>query len=58
MFVRQKKNKSGVVRVQIIDKSYGHYKLYKTIGSSNDVVVGVVLNISKLPYPSTPVLCG
>ena len=35
MFVRQKKNKSGVVSVQIIDKSSGRYKLYKTIGSSN-----------------------
>jgi len=36
MFVRQKKNKSGVVSVQIIDKSSGRYKLYKTIGSSNN----------------------
>ena len=35
MFVRQKKNKSGVVSVQIIDKSSGRYKLHKTIGSSN-----------------------
>ncbi|NJM80231.1 MAG: hypothetical protein HC854_12560 [Flavobacterium sp.] len=36
MFVRQKKNKSGVVSVQVIDKSSGKYKLLKTIGSSND----------------------
>ena len=36
MFIRQKKNKSGVVSVQIIDKSSGRYKLYKTIGSSNN----------------------
>lgn len=36
MFVRQKKNISGVVSVQIIDKSSGRYKLHKTIGSSND----------------------
>jgi hypothetical protein len=36
MFVRRKKNKSGVVSVQIIDKSSGGYKLYKTIGSSNN----------------------
>ena len=35
MFVRQKKNKSGVVSIQIIDKSSGKYKLYKTIGSSS-----------------------
>lgn len=36
MFVRQKKNKSGVVSIQVIDKSSGKYKLLKTIGSSND----------------------
>lgn len=37
MFVRQKKNKSGVVSIQVIDKSSGKYKLLKTIGSSNDL---------------------
>src|SRR3990172_7881465 len=36
MFVRKKKNKSGIVSVQIIDKSSGSYKVYKTIGSSAD----------------------
>lgn len=36
MFVRQKKNKSGVVSIQVIDKSSGRYKLLKTIGSSSD----------------------
>lgn len=36
MFVRQKKNESGLVSVQVIDKSSGKYKLPKTIGSSND----------------------
>lgn len=36
MFIRQKKNKSGVVSVQIIDKSSGKYKLFKTIGSSSE----------------------
>jgi len=35
MFIRQKKNKSGVISVQIIDKSYGKYSVLKTIGSSN-----------------------
>jgi hypothetical protein len=35
MFVRKKKNKSGVVSVQIIDKSSGKYKMIKTIGSSS-----------------------
>ncbi|MFC2136993.1 IS1634 family transposase [Bacteroidota bacterium] len=36
MFVRKKKNKSGVVSIQVIDKSSGSYKLIKTIGSSNE----------------------
>lgn len=35
MFVRQKKNKSGVISVQVIDKSSGKYKVLKTIGSSS-----------------------
>lgn len=34
MFIRCKKNKSGVISVQVIDKSSGKYKLIKTIGSS------------------------
>ena len=36
MFVRQKKNSSGVISVQVIDKSTGKYKVKKTIGSSAD----------------------
>ena len=36
MFVRKKKNKSGVVSIQIIDKSSGIYELYRTIGSSKE----------------------
>ena len=35
MFVRKKRNKSGTVSVQIIDKSSG-YKVVETIGSSKD----------------------
>lgn len=34
VFVRKKKNKSGVISVQIIDKSTGKYRMVKTIGSS------------------------
>ena len=34
MFVRQKKNQSGLVSVQVIDKSRGKYRVVKTIGSS------------------------
>lgn len=36
MFVRKKQNKSGVISVQIIDKSSGKYRMLKTIGSSSD----------------------
>lgn len=35
MFLRQKKNKSGVISIQVIDKSTGKYKVLKTIGSSS-----------------------
>ena len=35
MFIRQKKNKSGVISVQVIDKSSGRYRMIKTIGSSS-----------------------
>lgn len=35
MFIRQKKNKSGSISVQIISKSYGKYKLIKSYGSSS-----------------------
>lgn len=34
MFARRKQNKSGVISVQVIDKSSGHYKVVKTLGSS------------------------
>ena len=32
MFVRKKQNKSGSISIQIISKSYGKYKVVKTIG--------------------------
>jgi len=38
MYVRKKKNPSGVVSVQIIDKSRGNYKVLRTIGSSSDIL--------------------
>lgn len=37
MFVRKKQNPSGVISVQIIDKSSGKYKVVKTIGSSSSL---------------------
>jgi transposase len=36
MFVRKKKNPSGVISIQIIDKSQQKYQVIKTIGSSQD----------------------
>ena len=36
MFIRKKKNPSGVISIQVIDKSRGRYKVIKTIGSSSD----------------------
>jgi hypothetical protein len=39
MFVRKKPNKTGVISVQIIDKSSGKYRLIETVGSSSDASV-------------------
>ncbi len=36
MFVRKKKNPSGKISVQVIDKSLGKYKVLKTIGCSQN----------------------
>lgn len=36
MFVRKKKNASGTVSVQIIDKSSGSYRVTKTVGASRN----------------------
>ena len=36
VFLRKKKNKSGIVSIQIIDKSSGNYELYRTVGSSDE----------------------
>ena len=35
MFIRKKKNPSGIISVQVIDKSRGKYRVIKTIGSSS-----------------------
>ncbi len=37
MFVRKKKNKSGSISVQIIDKSSGKYKVVQSVGASSDL---------------------
>ena len=39
MFVRKKKNKSGKISVQVIDKSSGKYKVIKSFGSSDNPLV-------------------
>lgn len=59
MFIRKKKNKSGVISVQIIDTSRGKPRLFKTIGSSSDskeieelVKVGQVQLSEHLGQPS------
>jgi len=36
MFVRKKRNTSGVVSIQVIDKSSGSYRVVKTMGSSSE----------------------
>lgn len=36
MFVRKKSNKSGLISIQVIDKSSGKYKVVKTMGCSDD----------------------
>ena len=38
MFVRKKKNASGKVSIQVIDKSSGKYSVIKTIGCSDNPV--------------------
>lgn len=38
VFVRKKKNKSGLISVQVIDKSSGSYQVHQTIGSSNESI--------------------
>lgn len=35
VFIRKKKNKSGTVSIQIIDKSSGRYRVVQTVGSSD-----------------------
>ncbi len=35
MYVRRKKNRSGKTSVQVIDKSSGHYRVYHTVGCSD-----------------------
>jgi len=49
MFIREKPNKSGVISIQIIDKSSGKYRVVKIAGSSkHPLMVQVVLKEAKI----------
>jgi hypothetical protein len=37
VFVRKKRNKSGIISIQVINKLEGKSKLVKTIGSAKDI---------------------
>jgi transposase len=56
MFVRKKKNKSGVISIQIIDKSSGQYKVIKTIGSSADA--GIIEQLYQQAFLEIPRITG
>ena len=56
VLVREKKNKSGTVSVQIIDKSCGSYRVAKTVGSSSDPEE--IAYLRKKAYTIIPTLIG
>ena len=56
MFVREKKNKSGTVSIQIIDKSSGSYRVAKTVGSSSNPEE--IAYLRKKAYMIIPTLIG
>ncbi len=56
VFVREKKNKSGTVSVQIIDKSSGSYRVAQTVGSSSDPEE--IAYLRKKAYTIIPTLIG
>jgi transposase len=56
MFVREKKNRSGTVSVQIIDKSSGSYRVAKTVGTSSDP--DEIVYLRKKAYAIIPTLIG
>jgi hypothetical protein len=37
MFIRENKNRSGSISIQIVSKSKGVYKVVKTVGCATDV---------------------
>lgn len=57
VFIRKKKNKSGTISVQIIDKSNGSYRVAKTVGSSSnpDEIERLLRKARSLLHPSEDV---
>jgi len=53
MFIRAKKNKSGTVSIQVIDKGEGSYRVIKTLGSSADAAEILNLKQQALDYVLT-----
>jgi transposase len=56
MFVREKRNRSGTISVQIIDKSSGSYRVAKTVGTSSDP--DEIIYLRKKAYAIIPTLIG
>ena len=56
MFVRKKKNKSGTVSIQIIDKSRGNYRVAHTVGTSSDP--DEIAYLWRKAYTILPILIG
>lgn len=54
MFVRKKKNKSGVISIQVIEKSKGKYKVLKTIGSSSR---DLEIELYQIHFQMTYIIC-
>lgn len=56
MFVRKKRNKSGSVSVQLIDKKAGGYRVARTLGSSRDIeeIERLVLQGKQIVHSNPP----
>src|SRR5678816_398365 len=50
MFIRHKKNKTGTISVQVVDKSSGKYKVIHSAGSSADAAAISVLTQQAKDY--------
>lgn len=57
VFIRKKRNASGTVSVQIVDKSRGGYHVTHSLGASNDpdIIAGLVQRARDMLHPSRDV---